>query len=134
VAFVLLADAALLLLMFLCLREFERGVGRGRDVRIKAAVWALMTLLMAMFASRVAPTKPPWVRASGSWRWPRPPAASWRSSSIHDAFVDRVRVFVVLCSNSLYLMDLSTAHSGDFYPPDTRVTEGYKSLDSAKQT
>jgi hypothetical protein len=31
-------------------------------------------------------------------------------------------------------MDLSTAHSGDFYPPDTRVTEGYKSLNSAKQT
>jgi hypothetical protein len=58
VAFVLLADAALVLL-FLCLREFEQGVGRGRDVRIKAAVWALTTLLTAMFASRVAPIMPP---------------------------------------------------------------------------
>jgi hypothetical protein len=65
VAFVLLADAALLLL-FLCLREFERGVGRGRDARIKAAVWALTTLLTAMFASRVAPIMPPAVGV-GVW-------------------------------------------------------------------
>jgi hypothetical protein len=50
-----------LLLLFLCLREFERGVGRGRDARIKAAVWALTTLLTAMFASRVAPLMPPLV-------------------------------------------------------------------------
>jgi hypothetical protein len=58
VAFFLLADAALLLL-FLCLREFERGGGRGRETRIKAFVWALTTLLTAMFASRVAPIMPP---------------------------------------------------------------------------
>ncbi|CAD6341822.1 unnamed protein product [Miscanthus lutarioriparius] len=44
VAFVLGADAALVLL-FLCLREFERGGGRGRDAKVKAAVWALTTLL-----------------------------------------------------------------------------------------
>uniref|UniRef100_A0A0A8YAB8 Uncharacterized protein n=1 Tax=Arundo donax TaxID=35708 RepID=A0A0A8YAB8_ARUDO len=56
VAFVLAADAALVLL-FLCLREFERAPGRGRN--IKAAVWALSTLLTAMFASRVAPLMPP---------------------------------------------------------------------------
>ncbi|OEL25761.1 hypothetical protein BAE44_0013220 [Dichanthelium oligosanthes] len=57
VAFVLVADAALLLL-FLCLREFERardGAGRGR---IKGAVWTLSTLLTAMFALRVAPLMP----------------------------------------------------------------------------
>ncbi|RCV20172.1 hypothetical protein SETIT_4G034900v2 [Setaria italica] len=60
VAFVLVADAALLLL-FLCLRVLERaarggaaGGGRSRS-RIKGAVWALSTLLTAMFASRVAP-------------------------------------------------------------------------------
>ncbi|WVZ82514.1 hypothetical protein U9M48_029768 [Paspalum notatum var. saurae] len=53
VAFVLLADTALVLL-FLCLREFELA-GRGRDNKIKAAVWALTTLLIAMFASTVAP-------------------------------------------------------------------------------
>ncbi|CAD6337725.1 unnamed protein product [Miscanthus lutarioriparius] len=61
VAFVLAADAAFVLL-FLCLREFERG-GRGRDAKIKAAVWALTTLLTAMFASRVAPLMPPPVAA-----------------------------------------------------------------------
>ena len=61
VAFVLAADAALVLL-FLCLRGFERG-GRGRDAKIKAAVWALTTLLTAMFASRVAPLMPPPVAA-----------------------------------------------------------------------
>ncbi|CAL5036750.1 unnamed protein product [Urochloa decumbens] len=54
VAFVLGADA-LLVLLFLCLRAFERG----RGGRIKAAVWALTTLLTAMFASRVAPLMPP---------------------------------------------------------------------------
>ncbi|WVZ82545.1 hypothetical protein U9M48_029799 [Paspalum notatum var. saurae] len=66
VAFVLLADAALLLL-FLCLRQFERAAaGRGviRDTgKIKAAVWALTTLLTAMFASRVAPLMTPAVAA-----------------------------------------------------------------------
>ncbi|RCV20185.1 hypothetical protein SETIT_4G035600v2 [Setaria italica] len=59
-AFVLAADAALVLL-FLCLREFERtrgGAARDRNI-IKAAVWALATLLTAMFASRVAPLMPP---------------------------------------------------------------------------
>lgn len=61
VAFVLAADAALVLL-FLCLRRFERaGCGGGR--RTKAAVWALTTLLTAMFASRVAPLMPPAVAA-----------------------------------------------------------------------
>ena len=63
VAFVLGADAALALL-FLCLREFERGRGGARGGRrIKAAVWALTTLLTAMFASRVAPLMPPAVGA-----------------------------------------------------------------------
>jgi hypothetical protein len=59
----LLADAALVLL-FLCLREFEQDGGRGReDAKIKAAVWALTTLLTAMFTSRVAPVMPPAVGA-----------------------------------------------------------------------
>ncbi|KAJ1257979.1 hypothetical protein BS78_10G038000 [Paspalum vaginatum] len=63
VAFVLLADTALLLL-FLCLRQFERAAaGRARDDRIKAEVWALTTLLTAMFASRVEPLMPPAVGA-----------------------------------------------------------------------
>ncbi|KAG0512757.1 hypothetical protein BDA96_10G041800 [Sorghum bicolor] len=58
VAFVLVADAALVLL-FVCLREFERRRGRpAGSGRIKAAVWALTTLLTAMFASRVAPVMP----------------------------------------------------------------------------
>jgi len=51
---VLAVDAALVLL-FLCLREFERG-GNGRDAKTKAAVWALTALLTAMFASGVVPT------------------------------------------------------------------------------
>ncbi|CAD6341830.1 unnamed protein product [Miscanthus lutarioriparius] len=51
---VLAVDAALVL-VFLCLREFERG-GNGRDAKTKAAVWALTALLTAMFASGVAPT------------------------------------------------------------------------------
>ena len=62
VAFVLATDAALALL-FLCLREFERGPAGGRRNSIKAAVWALTTLLTAMFASRVAPLMPPPVSA-----------------------------------------------------------------------
>jgi hypothetical protein len=61
VGFVLLADAALVLL-FLCLRDFERG-GRGSDIKIKAAVWGLAVLLTAMFASRVAPLMTPVVDA-----------------------------------------------------------------------
>ena len=55
---VLAVDAALVLL-FLCLREFEQGVGMGRDAKTKAAVWALTVLLTAMFASGVAPTVTP---------------------------------------------------------------------------
>ncbi|WVZ82513.1 hypothetical protein U9M48_029767 [Paspalum notatum var. saurae] len=50
VAFVLLGDTAL--------RD-----GRSRDNKIKAAVWALTTLLTAMFASRVAPLMPPAIGA-----------------------------------------------------------------------
>jgi intracellular sulfur oxidation DsrE/DsrF family protein len=63
VAFVLVADAALVLL-FACLREFERRRGAGGAAagsgRIKAAVWALTTLLTTMFtyASMVAPLMP----------------------------------------------------------------------------
>lgn len=57
VAFVLAAEA-ILVLLFLCLRELERA-GRGRDGSIRAAVWTLTTLLSAMFASRVAPLMPP---------------------------------------------------------------------------
>ena len=60
-AFVAAAYAALLLLLR-SLRGLERappaGRGRGRG-RAKAAVWALSTLLTAMFASRVAPLVPP---------------------------------------------------------------------------
>ncbi|WVZ82547.1 hypothetical protein U9M48_029801 [Paspalum notatum var. saurae] len=65
VAFVLLADATLLLL-FLCLRELERargGAAAGGRRNIKAAVWTLTTLLTAMFASRVAALMPPAVAA-----------------------------------------------------------------------
>ena len=63
VAFVLAADAALVVL-FLSLRRFERAGGGGR--RARAAVWALTTLLAAMFASRVAPLMPP---AAGAVVW-----------------------------------------------------------------
>ncbi|CAD6340272.1 unnamed protein product [Miscanthus lutarioriparius] len=69
VAFVLGADAALVLL-FLCLREFERGGGRGRDAKVKAAVSVDVSLRFSsssssgsMFASRVAPLMPPAVAA-----------------------------------------------------------------------
>ncbi|KAF8732868.1 hypothetical protein HU200_015216 [Digitaria exilis] len=63
VAFVLAADAALVLL-FRCLREleFERGEGGARG-RSKAAVWTLTTMLTAMFAARVAALMPPVVAA-----------------------------------------------------------------------
>ena len=60
-AFVAAAYAALLLLLLLrSLRGLERAppAGRGRG-RAMAAVWALSTLLTAMFASRVAPLVPP---------------------------------------------------------------------------
>ncbi|KAJ1257987.1 hypothetical protein BS78_10G038700 [Paspalum vaginatum] len=66
VAFVLLADAALLLL-FHCLRESERDQrDAGRCRNIKATVWTLTTALTVMFASRVAPLMPPAV-ATGVW-------------------------------------------------------------------
>ncbi|CAN6165130.1 unnamed protein product [Urochloa humidicola] len=61
VAFVLAADAALLLL-FLCVRELERARdGAGGRGRIKGAVWTLTTLLTVMFAARVASLMPPLV-------------------------------------------------------------------------
>ena len=68
VAFVAGAYGAIALLFHL-LRRFEEG-GRGRTTR--AAVWALTTLLTAMFASRVAPLMPPavaalvWIMAAGT--------------------------------------------------------------------
>ncbi|XP_021304712.1 uncharacterized protein LOC8068777 [Sorghum bicolor] len=66
VAFVLVADAALVLL-FACLRELDRrcradggAAAAAGSGSVKAAVWALTTLLTAMFAyaSRVAPLLP----------------------------------------------------------------------------
>lgn len=72
VAFVATAYAALLLLLHF-LRAFERARPAGADrSRAKAAVWALSTLLTAMFASRVAPLMPPpvavavWVMAAAT--------------------------------------------------------------------
>ncbi|CAL5045907.1 unnamed protein product [Urochloa decumbens] len=64
VAFVLAADAALVLL-FLCLRKFELTRGGGRN--IKAAVWALTTLLTAMFAWKVASSPMPPAVAGVVW-------------------------------------------------------------------
>ncbi|WVZ82584.1 hypothetical protein U9M48_029835 [Paspalum notatum var. saurae] len=72
VAFVALAYAALLLLLYF-LGRFERtrpgdddgDRGRGR-AKSKASVWALSTLLTAMFAARVAPLMPPAVGV-GVW-------------------------------------------------------------------
>ena len=70
VAFVAGAYGAIALLFHL-LRRFEREEEEeGRTTR--AAVWALTTLLTAMFASRVAPLMPPavaalvWVMAAGT--------------------------------------------------------------------
>ncbi|XP_066373188.1 uncharacterized protein [Miscanthus floridulus] len=62
VVFVVSANAALLVLLHF-LRRFERARPAGDDDRgkAKAAVWALTTLLTAMFASRVAPLMPPLV-------------------------------------------------------------------------
>nr|CAB3466989.1 unnamed protein product [Digitaria exilis] len=53
-------DADTVAFLCLCLRRFERA-GGGRST--KAAVWALTTLLTAMFASRVAPLMPQAVAA-----------------------------------------------------------------------
>ena len=56
---VALAYAALLLLLHF-LRKFERArPGDDDRGKAKAAVWALTTLLTAMFASPVAPLMPP---------------------------------------------------------------------------
>ncbi|CAN6179379.1 unnamed protein product [Urochloa humidicola] len=63
VAFVLVADAVLVLL-FLCLGQLEHARGGAGAGRIKGAVWALTTLLTAMFACRVAPMMPPVVEAA----------------------------------------------------------------------
>ncbi|CAN6202566.1 unnamed protein product [Urochloa humidicola] len=63
VGFVLVADA-MLLLLFLCLGQFERARGGAGTGKIKGAVWALTTLLTAMFASRVAPLMPPVLEAA----------------------------------------------------------------------
>jgi len=74
VAFVAGAYGAIALLFHL-LRRFERGEeegGGGGSLTTRAAVWALTTLLTAMFASRVAPLMPPavaalvWVMAAGT--------------------------------------------------------------------
>ncbi|XP_015693994.1 uncharacterized protein LOC102702664 [Oryza brachyantha] len=66
VAFVLAADAALALL-FVALAKYERAAEEGDAAaggKIKGAVWALSTLLTAMFASRVAPLMPPFAAAA----------------------------------------------------------------------
>ncbi|KAJ1257968.1 hypothetical protein BS78_10G037300 [Paspalum vaginatum] len=63
-AFVALAYAALLLLLYF-LRRFERARPGDRG-GAKAAVWALSTLLTAMFAARVALLMPPAVGV-GVW-------------------------------------------------------------------
>ncbi|CAN6208761.1 unnamed protein product [Urochloa humidicola] len=70
-AFAAGADGAIALL-FHFLRRLERGEqGRGH-LNNKAAVWALTTLLTAMFAGRVAPLMPPvvasvvWLMAAGT--------------------------------------------------------------------
>lgn len=62
VAFVLGADAAVALLI-VALAQYERAEGAAARGKIKGAVWALSTLLTAMFASRVAPLMPPFVAA-----------------------------------------------------------------------
>ncbi|CAN6166610.1 unnamed protein product [Urochloa humidicola] len=71
-AFVAGADVAIALL-FHFLRRLERGEEQGRGRRLnRAAVWALTTLLTAMFAARVAPLMPPvvasvvWLMAAGT--------------------------------------------------------------------
>ena len=64
VAFVAGAYGAIALLFHL-LRRFERGEEEGGRTT-RAAVWALTTLLTAMFASRVAPLMPP---AAGAVVW-----------------------------------------------------------------
>ncbi|KAF8697616.1 hypothetical protein HU200_035804 [Digitaria exilis] len=61
------ASYVTLLLLFACLRAYERSppaAGRGR---IRAAVWSLTTLLTAMFAWRVAAVMPYWSAALLVW-------------------------------------------------------------------
>ncbi|WVZ82560.1 hypothetical protein U9M48_029814 [Paspalum notatum var. saurae] len=80
VAFVLAADA-LLVLLFLCLRGLEvRGGGGRRNTKLVAAVWALTTLLTALFASRVAPLMPP---AVGALVWAMAVATAAADSTLH---------------------------------------------------
>ncbi|CAN6208753.1 unnamed protein product [Urochloa humidicola] len=58
VGFVLAAYAALLLLLHF-IRRLEQAPAAADRGRLKAAVWALSTMLTVMFASRVAPLMPP---------------------------------------------------------------------------
>ncbi|CAN6179386.1 unnamed protein product [Urochloa humidicola] len=52
------ASYVALLLLFACLRAYERG--RMDRVRIRRAVLSLSTLLTGMFAARVSPAMPHW--------------------------------------------------------------------------
>ncbi|TVU12645.1 hypothetical protein EJB05_46296, partial [Eragrostis curvula] len=69
IAFVVASYAALLLL-FACLRAYERappGEADGRRTRIRRAVWCLSTLLTVLFAWRVAGVMPNWPAALLVW-------------------------------------------------------------------
>ncbi|CAL5045848.1 unnamed protein product [Urochloa decumbens] len=55
-----------LLLLFACLRAYERAAGGRRD-RLRRSVWALSTLLTVMFAWRVAAMMPYWPAALVVW-------------------------------------------------------------------
>ncbi|KAL6627100.1 hypothetical protein ACP70R_030826 [Stipagrostis hirtigluma subsp. patula] len=62
VAFVVVSYLALILL-FRCLHLFERQPpGRAGRRGLKAAVWALSTLLTLMFSYKVAAVMPPWAQ------------------------------------------------------------------------
>ncbi|CAN6172480.1 unnamed protein product [Urochloa humidicola] len=69
VAFVV-ASYVTLLLLFVCLRAYERlppGEAYGRRGRIRRAVWSLSSLLTVMFAWRVAAVMPYWPAALLVW-------------------------------------------------------------------